>query len=362
MADAPFRRSPLFHRPPIQGESARSGWRSGRSSENSSCAPTRRAAVEPLRAALGLGLPFDPLTSATSGDTSFLWMGPDEWMLVTAPADAAERAAAARAALAGNHHQLVDVGDYYTIIEVAGPKAREALMKLTTLDLASARLQGGHGDGLGLRPGERDDLAAARSRRRGTFRLFIRWSMADYLWCLLANAGREWGVPEQVPVKGERLTIGIDFPPCVGRGVVLLFPTRLEDRYGWRSKSQRRADARAHELVQDAVAAGDYASTSEVIREALRDWKDRRERKREAMLDAAAPLGRGDRKRTGQHHSTSRRSNARVGAGSTQARNCRERRGERSRLAASEGRLTICSKSGTSLLRITSRAADRLLE
>jgi sarcosine oxidase subunit gamma len=39
------------------------------------------------------------------------------------------------------------------------------------------------------------------------FRLFIRWSMADYLWCLIANAGREWGVPEQVPVKGERLTI-----------------------------------------------------------------------------------------------------------------------------------------------------------
>jgi sarcosine oxidase subunit gamma len=31
--------------------------------------------------------------------------------------------------------------------------------------------------------------------------------MADYLWCLLADAGREWGVPEQVPIKGEVLTI-----------------------------------------------------------------------------------------------------------------------------------------------------------
>ena len=39
------------------------------------------------------------------------------------------------------------------------------------------------------------------------FRLFIRWSMADYLWCLIADAGREWGVPEQSPVKGEKLTI-----------------------------------------------------------------------------------------------------------------------------------------------------------
>lgn len=29
-------------------------------------------------------------------------------------------------------------------------------------------------------------------------------------------------------------------------------------------------------LVKDAVAAGDYASSSEVVREALRDWKTRR--------------------------------------------------------------------------------------
>ena len=56
-------------------------------------------------------------------------------MLVTAPAEGERRAEAARGALAGMHHQLVAVGDYYTLIEVSGPHAREALMKLTTLDL-----------------------------------------------------------------------------------------------------------------------------------------------------------------------------------------------------------------------------------
>jgi sarcosine oxidase gamma subunit len=39
------------------------------------------------------------------------------------------------------------------------------------------------------------------------FQLFVRWSMADYLWCVIAEAGREWGVPEEFPVKGERLTV-----------------------------------------------------------------------------------------------------------------------------------------------------------
>jgi antitoxin ParD1/3/4 len=40
-----------------------------------------------------------------------------------------------------------------------------------------------------------------------------------------------------------------------------------------------------HELVQDAVSAGDYASTSEVIRDALRDWKNRREEREAAIRE-----------------------------------------------------------------------------
>ena len=50
-----------------------------------------------LRAALGLGLPVEPLTSRRTGATArSSGSGPDEWMLVTAPEDGA--AAAARRA------------------------------------------------------------------------------------------------------------------------------------------------------------------------------------------------------------------------------------------------------------------------
>jgi sarcosine oxidase subunit gamma len=166
-------------------------------------------AVGPLRTALGLGLPFDALTSSTNGETSFLWLGPDEWMLITGAGEADRRAEAARAALAGIHHQLTDVSDYYTVIEVAGPQARELLMKLTTLDLHPRAFRPGmvagsifgRANAILWQPAEAGDSGAP------TFHLFIRWSMADYLWCLLANAGREWGLPEQAAIKGERLTI-----------------------------------------------------------------------------------------------------------------------------------------------------------
>jgi len=39
------------------------------------------------------------------------------------------------------------------------------------------------------------------------------------------------------------------------------------------------------ELVKKAVEAGDYATTSEVIREALREWKARRETREEALAE-----------------------------------------------------------------------------
>ncbi len=165
-------------------------------------------AVERLRSALGLGLPFDPLTSSSSGETAFLWMGPDEWLLVAGENGLGPVQQAAQA-LAGMHHQLVGVSDYYTVIDIAGPKARELLMKLTTLDLHPRAFRSGMVTGtiLGRANATLWQVADDAAETGPAFRLFVRWSMADYLWCLLADAGREWGVPDQVARKGERLTI-----------------------------------------------------------------------------------------------------------------------------------------------------------
>jgi len=46
-------------------------------------------------------------------------------------------------------------------------------------------------------------------------------------------------------------------------------------------------------LVKGAVEDGDYASTSEVIREALRDWKLRRERRLGRLAELRADIARG---------------------------------------------------------------------
>jgi antitoxin ParD1/3/4 len=46
-------------------------------------------------------------------------------------------------------------------------------------------------------------------------------------------------------------------------------------------------------LVKGAVDDGDYASTSEVIREALRDWKLRRELRLGQLVELKADIARG---------------------------------------------------------------------
>ncbi len=198
--NAPERRSPLAHRSPISAE--RDAVRLAEIAFLSKhiLRVNRQKAAAAVRAALGVALPRKPLTSSRSGGAACLWLGPDEWMIVGKKGVAAKIAQA----LPKTHHQLVDVSDYYTMIEVAGPRAREALMKLTTLDIHRrefpvGQVAGsifGHANAWLWLTGESDDDGPL-------FRLITRWSMADYLWCLLAESGRQWGMPEEQPVAGE---------------------------------------------------------------------------------------------------------------------------------------------------------------
>ena len=205
----PVRRSPLLHRSPIGGRDGEARLWELPFLGKFILRVDPHAAGEPLRDALGLGLPFDALTSSTSAEASWLWFGPDEWMLVTAPDDPDRHEGRAREALEGVSHQIVDVTDFYTVICVGGGRARELLMKLTTLDMHPRAFTAGMVAGsvfarvnavLWLPAAGRDEADPA-------FRLLIRWSMADHLWCALAEAVREWGVAEQRPVAGEALTI-----------------------------------------------------------------------------------------------------------------------------------------------------------
>ena len=152
---------------------------------------------------LGADFPGKVYETSTGPRAVAQWLSPDEWLLVTAPGAEGALAKDLASALASQHHQVADVTDYYTTIELSGAHARDMLMKIATVDFHPRAFKTGMGVTTNL------GRATPFLRQTGddvpsgpAFDIVIRISMADYLWCLLAEAGHEFGLPEQSP-KGQ---------------------------------------------------------------------------------------------------------------------------------------------------------------
>lgn len=156
--------------------------------------PGDRAFMTAVGQALDMVLPTDPNTSASAGRATALWLGPDEWLLITEADEAANTLAGLRDALAGVAGAVVDVSDASTVIGFAGPRARDVLAKGCTLDLHPAVFGPGRvaqtlvaqADVILYRIDDGADEAA--------FDIHVRRSFAEYLWLWLADAALEYGV------------------------------------------------------------------------------------------------------------------------------------------------------------------------
>lgn len=91
------------------------------------------------RAAAALGAPMPGrLATSSAGGRHALWLGPDEWLLLSGEADGAAFEASLAAALAGTPHSLVDVSHRQTGIGLSGPQTDLALAAGCPLDLDHA--------------------------------------------------------------------------------------------------------------------------------------------------------------------------------------------------------------------------------
>ena len=94
--------------------------------------PKVRLAAE---AALKVAVPAAACRAAAAGDSAALWLGPDEWLLISGESAADETTLELRAALAGFPHSLVDVSHRQIALEVSGPDAPLLLAAGCALDL-----------------------------------------------------------------------------------------------------------------------------------------------------------------------------------------------------------------------------------
>lgn len=144
----------------------------------------------PAAATLGAELP-GAMRGVAVGETVLLWLGPDEWLVLTAADRTEPIAASLRAALAGTHHAIVVISDRMTGIGVAGDRARDVINAGCPLDLHPFAFAPGAVTRtvLGKAP-----VVLRRPAEAEAFELWVNRSFAPYAWLFLENAAREFGV------------------------------------------------------------------------------------------------------------------------------------------------------------------------
>jgi sarcosine oxidase subunit gamma len=146
---------------------------------------------------LGLALPLKANTCSTSNNTvndnstndnsTYYWLGPDEWLLHCPLQDLDTRMAALKSALSGCHHAIVDVSDYYTMLNLDGPDASTLLAKACPLDLHPDVFA--VGDCTQTRFGHASVLIH-KLTDNPTYTIQVRWSFTEYLWEYLTSGMR----------------------------------------------------------------------------------------------------------------------------------------------------------------------------
>ncbi|WP_328504543.1 sarcosine oxidase subunit gamma [Streptomyces sp. NBC_00457] len=149
-------------------------------------------AADRIEQALGAPLPRQCGDTTSSAAHAIVWLGPDEW-LVLSPSEATALVAELKEALGGAPGSVVDVSANRTTLELTGPAARQVLEKGCPLDLHPRVF--GPGRALSTTVGPVAVLLWQLDEAP-TYRLFPRSSFADYLARWLIDAMSEYDGPE----------------------------------------------------------------------------------------------------------------------------------------------------------------------
>ena len=147
-------------------------------------------------AALGLALPTEPNTVASGGEMAALWLGPDEWLVVTPPSAQTQLSESLEAALHDMHCAVTDVTGGQMVITLSGPRARDVLAKGCPLDLHPSVFKPGH---CAQTLVAKANVTIHCVDDSPSFELIVRRSFAEYVALWLRDASLEYGPSVESP-------------------------------------------------------------------------------------------------------------------------------------------------------------------
>ena len=145
--------------------------------------------ITPVKKYLSEQFPAPPNVFFDDVKVRVVWLGPDEWLLLTKGNEIDTLTADLTKALSKTYFPLVDVTDNSTIIELKGRQSHEILMKGCSLDLHPKVFQPGCSvqTDLGLA-----NIILLKIAEDPIFQIVVRASFADYLWNWLLDAAHEF--------------------------------------------------------------------------------------------------------------------------------------------------------------------------
>ena len=144
-----------------------------------------------LQGVLGVAPPIAPNTVVEAQGYTVYWLGPDEWLLVTAGLRRAAVEGELRTALTGVRAAVTDVSGGQTVLVLRGGPVLELLAKGCPFDL--------HSRVFTMAQCAQTHLAKApilirQLDREPAFEIIVRRSFADYFWLWLEDAAAEYGL------------------------------------------------------------------------------------------------------------------------------------------------------------------------
>ena len=146
--------------------------------------------VTAVEKVLGHSLPVTPNTVAVGTHRTF-WLGPDEWLVVTAAGQAATVAGRLQEVTSQTHASVNDISGGQIAMLLQGSAARRILAKGCTLDLHASVFPVGACAQSGL---AKANVLLGLLDDAPTFMIVVRRSFSDYLCRWLANAGGDAGI------------------------------------------------------------------------------------------------------------------------------------------------------------------------
>jgi sarcosine oxidase subunit gamma len=133
-----------------------------------------------------LGLPTEPNTWTRSDGREAIWLGPDEWLVVSEDEPPETIVPDLLSRLAGRHASIVDVSAGRAVIDLTGPRRLDVLSEGCGLDLHPRSWRSGMCAQTLL-----SRVAVLLQEREDATRVFLRPSYSGYLVTWLAEVARD---------------------------------------------------------------------------------------------------------------------------------------------------------------------------